>query len=151
MKIKRKIIFFISLMSLFYCVSLMQETYAKYVSSAGANAYLTVARWNVLVNNQDIVDNSNFTDTIVPTFAGTSNIKSGVIAPTAEGSFDITIDGTDTDGYILRKAGSSAMWSEAHEIPSGGSQNSILVKTSGFNYEVGWMLPINSTEIDNLF
>ncbi len=97
MKIKRKIIFFISLMSLFYCVSLMQETYAKYVSSAGANAYLTVARWNVLVNNQDIVDNSNFTDTIVPTFAGTSNIKSGVIAPTAEGSFDITIDGTDTD------------------------------------------------------
>ncbi len=97
MKIKRKIIFFISLMSLFYCVSLMQETYAKYVSSASANANLTVARWNILVNNQDIVDNSNFTDTIVPTFPGTANIASGVIAPTAEGYFDITIDGTDTD------------------------------------------------------
>ncbi len=97
MKIKRKIIFFISLMSLFYCVSLMQETYAKYISSASANANLTIARWNILVNNQDIVNNSNFTDTIVPTFAGTSNIRSGVIAPTAEGYFDITINGDNTD------------------------------------------------------
>lgn len=56
-----------------------------------------------------------------------------------------------SDGYVLRKAGSSAMWNEAHEIPSGGSQNSILVKTSGFNYDTGWMLPINSNEIDSLF
>jgi hypothetical protein len=75
----------------------MQETYAKYISSASANANLTIARWNILVNNQDIVNNSNFTDTIVPTFAGTSNIRSGVIAPTAEGYFDITINGDNTD------------------------------------------------------
>ncbi len=97
MKLKRKIFFFIALMSLFYCVSLMQETYAKYISSASANADLTVARWSILVNDQDIVENSNFTNTITPVFSGTTHIKEGVIAPTAEGYFDIELDGTDTD------------------------------------------------------
>ena len=38
MKIKRKIIFFLALMSLFYCVSIMQGTYAKYITTASAEA-----------------------------------------------------------------------------------------------------------------
>lgn len=97
MKIKKKIVFFIALMSLLYCVSLMQETYAKYVTSASATANLTVARWNVLINNQDVVENSNFSNTIVPTFEGTDNIRSGIIAPTAEGYFDLVINGENTD------------------------------------------------------
>ncbi len=97
MKLNKKIIFFLALMSLFYCVSLMQETYAKYVSSAGANTNLTIARWNVLVNTADIVNNSNFSSYLTPQFAGTTHIRYGKIAPTAEGFFDIVIDGTDTD------------------------------------------------------
>ena len=97
MKIIRKLIFFIALMSLFFCVTLIQKTYAKYISSASASANLTVARWNILLNNQDILDDSDFTDTITPVFAGTQNIKSDVIAPTAEGYFDVVLDGSDTD------------------------------------------------------
>ena len=97
MGIKRKIIFFVALMSLFYCLTLMQDTYAKYISSADATAGLTIARWNILLNDQDILVSSNFSDTIVPTFEGTDNIKSDVIAPTAEGYFEIELDGTDTD------------------------------------------------------
>ncbi len=97
MKLNKKIIFFLALMSLFYCVSLMQETYAKYISSAGANTNLTIARWNILVNSTDIVNNSSFSSSILPTFEGTTYIRNGVIAPTAEGYFDIIINGTDTD------------------------------------------------------
>ena len=97
MKIKRKILFFAALMCLFYCLTLMQDTYAKYISSATSSANLTIARWNILINNQDILQNSNFSDTIQPQFAGTSNIKSGVIAPTAEGYFDIVLNGQATD------------------------------------------------------
>ena len=97
MKLKRKVIFFLALMSLFYCITLMQDTYAKYVSSASASANLTIARWNILVNSQDILQNSNFTNTISPEFLGTTNIKSGVIAPTAEGYFDLVLNGTNTD------------------------------------------------------
>ena len=97
MKTKRKIVFFIALMSLFYCISLMQETYAKYVSSASAGTNLTIARWNIIVNNQDIQQNSNFSNRVTPVFSGTTNIKSGVLAPTSEGYFDIILDGTYTD------------------------------------------------------
>ena len=97
MKIKKKIMFFVALMCLFYCVSLMQSTYAKYVTTAETNATFTIARWSILINDQDIKENSNFTNLIVPEFNGTENIKEGVIAPTAKGYFDIVIDGNGTD------------------------------------------------------
>lgn len=97
MKPKKKLAFFIALISMFYCVSLIESTYAKYISSVEGNANLTIARWNILVNDQDIVNNSNFSNYIVPTFDGTDYIKSGVIAPTGEGYFDITINSENTD------------------------------------------------------
>ena len=97
MKLKKKIMFFLALICLFYCVSLMQSTYAKYVTTADTNADFTIARWNILVNDQDIKENSNFTNLIVPQFDGTTHIKEDVIAPTSEGYFTIAIDGTDTD------------------------------------------------------
>lgn len=97
MKTKRKVAFFLALMSLFYCVSLIQKTYAKYITSATANTDFTIAKWNILINDQDVTSNSNFSNTISPTFNGTDNIKSGVIAPSATGYFDITIDGSNSD------------------------------------------------------
>lgn len=97
MSTKRKIVFFVALLSLFYCITFMQDTYAKYLSSAEATADLTIARWSILINNQDVVNESNFTDTITPTFDGTTNIKNDVIAPTAEGYFDLVLNGTNTD------------------------------------------------------
>ncbi len=97
MKIKKKIVLFIALISLFYLVTTIENTYAKYISSATAEADMTIARWNILVNNQDILNNSNFSNTISPVFAGTQYINSGVLAPTSTGYFDIIINGTNTD------------------------------------------------------
>lgn len=94
---KRKAVFFVALISLLYCITFMQDTYAKYVSSAVENAELTIARWSILINDQDVVNESNFTDTITPVFAGTTNIKSDVIAPTAEGYFELVLNGENTD------------------------------------------------------
>lgn len=96
-KFKRKMIFFMALISLFYCVSIMQDTYGKYLTAAEATTELTIARWQIYVNDQDIVNNSDFSEVITPTFAGTSNIQSGVIAPTSTGSFNLEINGEDTD------------------------------------------------------
>lgn len=96
-KFKRKMIFFMALISLFYCVSIMQDTYGKYLTAAEATTELTIARWQIYVNDQDIVNNSDFSEVITPTFAGTANIQSGVIAPTSTGSFNLEINGEDTD------------------------------------------------------
>jgi hypothetical protein len=97
MNIKRKIRLFIALISLLYCVSLIQSTYAKYVTSADANANMAIARWNILLNTQDIKNNSDFTNNVTPVFAGNTNIAANIIAPTAEGYFDLIINGNSTD------------------------------------------------------
>lgn len=96
-RIKQKIAFFVALMSLFYCISLMQSTYAKYLTTASASTDITIARWNILVNDQDVTEESDFSATISPTFLGTDYIREGVIAPTSTGYFDIIIDGSNTD------------------------------------------------------
>lgn len=97
MNIKNKIKFFIALISLVYCISLIQDTYAKYVSSASGNATMSIARWNILVNDTDIKNNSNFTNTITPIFEGNENIANNVIDPTSTGYFDIVLDGANAD------------------------------------------------------
>ena len=97
MSLKRKIRLFVALISLLYSVSLIQSTYAKYVTTADANTNITIARWNVLVNGQDVKNNSDFSSKVTPVFTGNDNIASGIIAPTSTGYFDLIINGTNSD------------------------------------------------------
>lgn len=97
MKISKKIRIFLFLISLLYFVSLIQKTYAKYTTSAEANADISIARWNILVNDQDIKSNSNFSNTIKPVFEDNEYIKNDIIAPTSKGYFDVVINGDNTD------------------------------------------------------
>lgn len=78
-------------------VVVLTYTYSKYITGTSGSASVRVARWNLTVNDQDIVSNSDFSSVIEPEFPGTTHIASDVIAPTAEGYFDIEIDGTGTD------------------------------------------------------
>lgn len=87
----------IAFISLLICMTFIQQTYAKYVNNVDGNAEMTIARWKILVNNQDITAGSLAQATITPVFAGNTNIKENVIAPTSTGYFDIIIDGTNTD------------------------------------------------------
>ena len=75
----------------------INDTYAKYVTSTDGDANINIARWKILVNNQDITQNKELTNVITPVFEGNDNIASNVIAPTAEGYFDILIDASNTD------------------------------------------------------
>jgi len=78
-------------------IFLFYNTYAKYISSIDSDATADVASWKIYVNNNDVTSGNSFSNIITPTFEGTSNIASGVIAPTAEGYFDLVIDASDTD------------------------------------------------------
>lgn len=93
----RKFRLLLAFISLLVLVDLVQDTYAKYVSSADANGNFTIARWAFTVNNQDVIANNDFSNTIVPVFDENSNISSNVIAPTSTGHFDITINSTNVD------------------------------------------------------
>lgn len=94
---KKRISIFVALFSLMMTLSLIQSTYAKYSTSTSANNALAIARWNIKINDQDVVKSSDFSTTIQPVVNENQYIKEGVIAPTSTGYFDITIDTTDTD------------------------------------------------------
>lgn len=96
-KLNRKYKILIALISLMFLLTTIEETYAKYVTSATADTNINISRWNIKINNADIQNNSNFSDSIIPEFLGTDYVNSNIIAPGSEGKFDITIDGTQTD------------------------------------------------------
>ena len=91
----RKFRLLLACVSLIILMDLIQDTYAKYVSSADATSDFTIARWAFTVNNQDIIANNDFSTTIVPTIDANPNISNGVIAPTSTGYFDIIINSSN--------------------------------------------------------
>ncbi|MBR3163422.1 MAG: hypothetical protein IKF17_04930 [Clostridia bacterium] len=73
------------------------QIYAKYISSAQGSASANVASWDIKVNNLSIKNNTDISNTLAPVFPGTEHIASGIIAPTAEGYFDLNFDFSNTD------------------------------------------------------
>ncbi len=87
----------LTLSSIFICLCLITETYAKYLSAAEATTNTSIARWKVLVNDEDITLGTTSNAIISPVFPGSDHIASGVLAPNAEGYFDLLIDSSNVD------------------------------------------------------
>lgn len=97
MNLKRKAFLLIACISLFNCLNLIQDTFAKYSSDVNTSTNISIAKWNILVNNKDVKSNSNFSNSVVAVFTGNENTNDGVIAPTAEGYFDVVINANNVD------------------------------------------------------
>ena len=94
---RKYFVFVMAFLSFVLCIFFIEESYAKYVTATSENAEINVARWRILVNNNDIRDNNSTNTTITPIFLGSEHIASGIIAPTSEGYFDLIIDATAAD------------------------------------------------------
>ncbi len=55
--------------SLFLLIDLIQDTYAKYISSTNASGDFTIAKWSFLVNEQDILNSQSASNILVPVIA----------------------------------------------------------------------------------
>ena len=97
MENKKKILLLLIFIMVCVLIYTIIQIYAKYVSSAQGDASMQVANWNIKVNNLSIKNNTDISSTLVPVFPGNSHIASNIIAPTAEGYFDLNLDFTDTD------------------------------------------------------
>jgi hypothetical protein len=94
---KKYILLILSFISLYVTICLANETYAKYLSSATSTSSTSIARWKILVNNDDITVGATSTSLITPQFPGSDNISENVIAPNAEGYFDLVLDASNVD------------------------------------------------------
>ena len=94
---KKRICFMLLLMSCSLCLCLMSSTYSRYVAGTTGNIDILFAKWQILVNTQDITDQNNSNISITPTIEPDENVKENTIAPTSKGYFDIDINPTNVD------------------------------------------------------
>lgn len=97
MKNRKKLLLLLSAILIFLILFFIIQIYAKYLSTANGNTKMSIARWNILVNNLSIKSNTDISSSIVPVFPGTENISSNIIAPTSEGYFDLNLDFSAAD------------------------------------------------------
>jgi len=94
---RKRISFMLLLMSCSLCLCFMSSTYSRYVAGTTGNIDILFAKWQILVNNEDIANQNNSNITITPTIESNENIKADTIAPSSKGYFDIDIDPTNVD------------------------------------------------------
>ena len=97
MKNYKKLIIFLIILCIAIAIISFVYIYAKYTTSASSQTNMPIARWDILVNNISIKKQSDISATLIPTFPGNENIAEGIIAPTAEGYFDLNFDYTAVD------------------------------------------------------
>lgn len=98
MKIFKKfILILLTCILLVILLFLISQVYAKYASSVSGNASIAISRWNIKVNDISIKNNPDISSKVKPVFPGNDNIASDIIAPTAEGYFDLVFDFKDVD------------------------------------------------------
>ena len=89
------IIFIIVLMC--SCTYLYQSSYAKYRKRVTADVDLTVAKWTIKINNEDVKNKKKLTNKLVPEFEESEYTKANVLAPGSKGYCDIVINSKNVD------------------------------------------------------
>lgn len=93
----RKFKVLLVIISLSLTLSLMSNTYSRYVADTTSDIELQFANWQILVNENDITNNSASSINIVPILEENNNIATSSIAPTSKGYFDIEIDPSNVE------------------------------------------------------
>lgn len=95
-KINIKLLFFLAtIISLILTIISIRTTYARYVTSLTTKSYVELGKWLILVNNQDITNNSDVSSVVTPVFTTSDYIATGNLAPTSSGAVEITFNYED--------------------------------------------------------
>ena len=91
------------LISLSITMCIMSNTYSKYAADTTGNLEVSFAKWQILVNTQDITDGVSRTLNITPTIDTNANVAEGKLAPASTGYFDIEVDPSNVEvSYTYR-------------------------------------------------
>lgn len=92
---KKKVVLIFAFVWLIISLLIIRTTYAKYLSSIDSNANFAIDGWKILLNNQDIIQNSDFSQTLELTFPENEYYDQNYIVPGALGYFDLVIDSSN--------------------------------------------------------
>lgn len=140
----------LALIALIMCISTVQQTYAKYVTSANTNTQIAVARWRILVNDVDIHTGASTEQLITPVIDDNNYVVEGKVAPESTGYFDIKIDSTNTDtsfNYQISMSDSSI----SELVVTGYTlNNGSLISLNGSNMISNNVLHTDSVKVNNI-
>lgn len=90
MKLKVKILVVFALIG--FSLSVMSNTYSRYIADTTGDVEMVFAKWQILVNNSDITSKESSEIDITPTIIENENVALNKLAPSSKGYFDIEID-----------------------------------------------------------
>lgn len=93
----KKIKILLVILSLAITLSLMSNTFSRYVSKATGNIDMAFSKWQILVNNVDITSNTSSSIDLTPVVEENNNVATNTVAPGSKGYVDIDIDPTNVD------------------------------------------------------
>ncbi len=76
---------------------LYQETYAKYKKKVMQEVDISLASWDIKLNNESIAGKNTVSGNVTPTFESNEYVAENVLAPGVSGYFDIEIDASNVD------------------------------------------------------
>lgn len=92
-----KIKILVIMISISFSLSMMSNTYSRYIASTTNSIETPFAKWQIMINNEDITSNNEASITFNPIIEKNENVKENTIAPSSKGYFDINIDPTNVD------------------------------------------------------
>jgi len=95
MSIRLKILLLIIPLSLSLCI--MSNTYSRYVADTTGNVEMLFAKWQILVKDTDITNNTSSSIILTPVIDENKYITKNKIAPSSTGYFDIDIDPSNVE------------------------------------------------------
>ena len=151
---KKKIKILLVFISLSLTLSLMSNTYSRYVADTTGDLNLLFAKWQILVNENDITNNASSSINLVPVIEENEYVSSDAIAPSSKGYFDIDINPTNVgvsfdysialevlnenmpDLMITKYAILDSTYNEGDEIQTTVVSNNIIEGSLNFNNEI---------------
>jgi hypothetical protein len=80
-----------------FALSIVSNTYSRYVAAAEENIDLALANWQILLNDEDITNSSESTGLINPVILENENVANNKLAPSSVGYFDININASSVE------------------------------------------------------
>ena len=89
---------YLLILALIWCILsflIIVSTYSKYISTLNADANIGISTWTILVNNQDISQNSDFSQTLSLKVDEDDYYIEDALVPGATGYFEIEVDSSE--------------------------------------------------------
>lgn len=77
--------------------TIIVSTYSKYITQTENQATLKISNWHILLNDIEISENKDFSNSLNVIYDENENIAKDVIVPTSTGNFDVKLESTGTE------------------------------------------------------